>query len=325
MLSGPGGGTLLSVRRACSAGRSGPTPSLVLDATSLDLTGLTERARPRPAGGRGPGRRAGPAAISRSPIRRAPSCAPSSARARPDRPGSRRYLLLGSVGPDLYDEADAELLSRVAALIAPHVALLVEQAARERESRGRQPPQPVAAARDQRSPGARCRARAKRPAGWPSWPAGFLPFDELHFALRLSEGDRVVLLDPGERRPLPDLASVPVAGTALGAVLQGEPSALLRARSGRGPTHRAAPGRGAGPRRAGADGRAAGRTQPGPRGARSATGRRDRAPPRAAPARGDAASAVPAGVEANAAGLEIRAQRASRSFFPDPARRSCSG
>jgi hypothetical protein len=50
----------------------------------------------------------------------------------------------------------------------------------------------------------------------------FLPFDQLHFALRLSEGDRVVLLDPGERRPLPDLASVPVAGTALGEVLQGE-------------------------------------------------------------------------------------------------------
>jgi hypothetical protein len=50
----------------------------------------------------------------------------------------------------------------------------------------------------------------------------FLPFDELHFALRLSEGDRVVLLDPGERRALPDLASVPVAGTGLGRVLQGE-------------------------------------------------------------------------------------------------------
>ena len=30
------------------------------------------------------------------------------------------------------------------------------------------------------------------------------------------------MLDPGERRPLPDLASVPVAGTALGQVLRGE-------------------------------------------------------------------------------------------------------
>ena len=50
----------------------------------------------------------------------------------------------------------------------------------------------------------------------------FLPFDHLHFALRLNDGDRVVLLDPGERRAIPDLASVPVAGTALGEVLRGE-------------------------------------------------------------------------------------------------------
>ncbi len=56
--------------------------------------------------------------------------------------------------------------------------------------------------------------------GWK--PGQNIPFDQLHFALRLSEGDRVVLLDPGERRPLPDLASVPVAGTGLGQVLQGE-------------------------------------------------------------------------------------------------------
>jgi hypothetical protein len=49
-----------------------------------------------------------------------------------------------------------------------------------------------------------------------------LPFDEIRFAIRLSEGDRVVLLEPGERRPLPDLPLVPVAGTTLAAVLQGE-------------------------------------------------------------------------------------------------------
>jgi hypothetical protein len=48
-----------------------------------------------------------------------------------------------------------------------------------------------------------------------------LPFDELRFAIRLSEGDRVVLLEPGETRALPDLPSVPVAGTALSQVLHG--------------------------------------------------------------------------------------------------------
>jgi hypothetical protein len=49
-----------------------------------------------------------------------------------------------------------------------------------------------------------------------------LPFDQMRYAVRLSEGDRVVLLDPGERRPLPDLGLVPVAGTALAQVLHGE-------------------------------------------------------------------------------------------------------
>jgi hypothetical protein len=58
--------------------------------------------------------------------------------------------------------------------------------------------------------------------------ARLLPFDELRFAIRLSEGDRVVLLEPGERRPLPDLPLVPVGGTSLAAVLQGEvPSSFV--------------------------------------------------------------------------------------------------
>ena len=57
--------------------------------------------------------------------------------------------------------------------------------------------------------------------------ARLLPFDTMTFAIRLSEGDRVVLLEPGERRPLPDLPLVPVAGTALAAVLASE----IRARS----------------------------------------------------------------------------------------------
>ncbi|MGH7535808.1 MAG: hypothetical protein ACREMG_09495, partial [Gemmatimonadales bacterium] len=42
------------------------------------------------------------------------------------------------------------------------------------------------------------------------------------YAIRLSEGDRVVLVEPGETRPLPDLPLIPVAGTALADVLQGQ-------------------------------------------------------------------------------------------------------
>ena len=48
-----------------------------------------------------------------------------------------------------------------------------------------------------------------------------LPFDGIRYAIRLSEGDRVVLLQPGERRPLPDLPLIPVAGTSLAQVLAG--------------------------------------------------------------------------------------------------------
>jgi hypothetical protein len=52
--------------------------------------------------------------------------------------------------------------------------------------------------------------------------SGLLPFDKLTFALRLTEGDRVILLEPGEQRALPDLPLVPVTGTALARVLQGQ-------------------------------------------------------------------------------------------------------
>jgi hypothetical protein len=130
------------------------------------------------------------------------------------------YLLLGSVGPDLYDETDAELLLRVAGLLAPHVALLAQQAARERDEPPPAvlPPQllEIAETLALTQPPGEATRRVAELAG------RFLPFDQLHFALRLSEGDRVVLVDPGERRAIPDLASVPVAGTALGEVLQGE-------------------------------------------------------------------------------------------------------
>jgi hypothetical protein len=129
------------------------------------------------------------------------------------------YLLLGSVGPDLYDEADADLLVRVTGLIAPHLALLADRAARERDEPA--PPSPpqlleISETLALTADPAEATRRVAELAG------AFLPFDELHFALRLSEGDRIVLLDPGERRAIPDLASVPVAGTALGEVLQGE-------------------------------------------------------------------------------------------------------
>jgi hypothetical protein len=145
--------------------------------------------------------------------------------ARLSGPRMAGYLLAGSVSADLYAEADAELLRRVAALIAPQVAMLVSGAA---------PPAPTPPASEQPT----MLDAAELLATGPEFAettrqvadlaARLLPFDAMTFAIRLSEGDRVVLLEPGERRPLPDLPLIPVAGTALAAVLSGEiPSSFV--------------------------------------------------------------------------------------------------
>ena len=136
--------------------------------------------------------------------------------------GVKAFLLAASVGAEMYGEADASLLQRLASLIGPQISLLVASAGSgEREPRG--PPSEavgmvaqaasiLATSTDLSEAARRIRVVA----------ADFLPFDEMHYAIRLSEGDRVVLLDPGERRALPDLPLVPVAGTALGQILAGE-------------------------------------------------------------------------------------------------------
>ena len=60
--------------------------------------------------------------------------------------------------------------------------------------------------------------------------AGVVTFERLHFALSLTEEDRVAILAPGETRPLPDLPLTPVAGTGLGRVVRGElPNLTVRA------------------------------------------------------------------------------------------------
>jgi hypothetical protein len=219
MLSGPGGGRHYRLGEH-PGGALWADPSLILESSSLDLAGLAGQhdrillgdAGRDVRGPRGYFTVADPPGAELRGVVGARTIGPTRL---------TTYLLLGSVGADLYDEADAELLARVGALIAPHVALLAEQAARERDETPAVPPLAaqlmeigeVLALDSEPSDATR---RVAELAG------RFLPFDELHLALRLSEGDRVVLFDPGERRPLPDLASVPVAGTGLGQVLQGE-------------------------------------------------------------------------------------------------------
>ncbi|HUR95939.1 MAG TPA: hypothetical protein VMY76_15255 [Gemmatimonadales bacterium] len=140
------------------------------------------------------------------------------------------YLLSGSVGADLYDDEDAALLKRVAGLIGAQVAMLVAAGMTPRHAPAAPSPESAGATAPAEPPslleaaellatGTEFAETTRRVA---DLAARVLPFDEMRFAIRLSEGDRVVLLEPGERRPLPDLPLIPVAGTTLAAVLQGE-------------------------------------------------------------------------------------------------------
>ncbi|HEX6105573.1 MAG TPA: GAF domain-containing protein [Gemmatimonadales bacterium] len=136
------------------------------------------------------------------------------------------FLLAGSIGPELYDPEDAALLARVGRLIGAQVRALAGSGVR---------PAPAPSARvpvaEQLLEVAETLALATEPAEATrrvgELAARFLPFDEMQFALRLNDGDRVVLLAPGERRLLPDLPLIPVAGTTLGRVVQGELPAVF--------------------------------------------------------------------------------------------------
>jgi hypothetical protein len=145
---------------------------------------------------------------------------------------SSAYLLVGSIGPDLYDAEDVELLVLLAGLITPQIAGFLRV-----EERRAPPAKPV-----ERDPYPELLFRIAGLLATTSDPAvatqliaaearTALPFDKLSFALRLTQGDRVVLLEPGERRALRNLPLVSVAGTALARVLQGDlPCAFGQAR-----------------------------------------------------------------------------------------------
>ena len=146
------------------------------------------------------------------------------------------YLLVGSIGPELYSADDVELLVLLAGLIAPQIGGFLRPAEPPRLFDRALPPAHDASAElllhiaslltTTSDPGAATQLIADE-------GSGLLPFDRLTFALRLTEGDRVILLEPGERRALPDLPLVPVTGTVLANVLQGlAPHAFAQVRGG---------------------------------------------------------------------------------------------
>jgi GAF domain-containing protein len=135
------------------------------------------------------------------------------------------YLLVGSIGPDLYATEDADLVVLLAGLITPQIGgfLSIEEAV--------QPVMPVRPAEP--IPHAELLFRIAGLLATTSDPAvateliasearSAIPFDKLSFALRMTQTERVVLLEPGEKRTLAHLPLISVAGTALGKTLTGD-------------------------------------------------------------------------------------------------------
>jgi GAF domain-containing protein len=140
------------------------------------------------------------------------------------------YLLVGSIGPELYGDEDGELLTLLAGLITPQIGGFL---------RSEEPPTP-ASRPSNTSPQAELLFRIAGLLATTSDPAvatqliaaearAAVPFDKLTFALRMTETDRVVLLEPGERRTLTHLPLISVAGTALSRTLRGDlPCAFMQ-------------------------------------------------------------------------------------------------
>jgi hypothetical protein len=149
------------------------------------------------------------------------------------RGGSSAFLLVGSVGPELYQAEDVELLVLLAGLITPQIGGFL----RPEEQPPAEPAKPA-----ERDVHAELLFRIAGLLATTSDAAvateliaaearGVFPFDKLVFALRVAGGDRVVLVEPGERRALPNLPPISVVGTALAPVLQGKlPCAFAQAR-----------------------------------------------------------------------------------------------
>ena len=153
--------------------------------------------------------------------------------------GSVGYLLVGSVGPEIYADDDVELVALLSGLVSPQVGGFL------RVTKASPPPPTPETAKMVAEPGTASNEALFRVAAvlaTTSDPAAatrliakegsaLLPFTELTIALRLTHEERVVLLQPGEKRSLHELPLVPVTGTALARVLRGEaPHSFSQAR-----------------------------------------------------------------------------------------------
>jgi GAF domain-containing protein len=142
---------------------------------------------------------------------------------------SPAYLMVGSIGPDLYGAEDVELLILLGGLILPQIAefLRVPQlqmlAANPSPATG--PAELLLKIADELATMTDAAAATDLIA---IEGASILPFDTMAFALKLTDSDRLVLLRPGERHA----ALMPSDGTAMAQVLSGESPYALGEASG---------------------------------------------------------------------------------------------
>jgi GAF domain-containing protein len=133
------------------------------------------------------------------------------------------HLLVGSTQPGMYQEQDLAALARLGGILGPKIEAYVLSSQlhllRKQLVTLRNAPAHHARVADMLATTAQFAEASRRLA---EETRAMLPCDRLTLAVRLSDGDRVVLVEPGEAKHWADLPLVPVAGTPLGRVLKGE-------------------------------------------------------------------------------------------------------
>jgi GAF domain-containing protein len=133
------------------------------------------------------------------------------------------HLLVGSTTADLYQPEDRGFIEELGGLLAPQIEayVLASQLHMLRKQLGalRAAPEHRARVADMLATTPKFAEATRRLV---EEVRAMVPCDRLVIAVRLTEGDRVVLLEPGEHRHLADLPLVPVAGTPVGQVLRQE-------------------------------------------------------------------------------------------------------
>ncbi|MEO8227438.1 MAG: GAF domain-containing protein, partial [Gemmatimonadota bacterium] len=139
-------------------------------------------------------------------------------------------LMIGAIEPHRFAEPEADLLRAIAPLVAVRTDAIVAeghlQIVRSHLATLRAVPAHLGRLAEMlasTSDSAEATRRFAIEAG------AVLVYEQLRFALRLNEADRVAIVVPGEARPLPDLPLTPITGTGLGRVVRGDvPNLTMR-------------------------------------------------------------------------------------------------